>query len=81
MAEVGKVASQPMNRFDSNLSDQQRTKHAAFELLKTYGQDGHILSQPDQVSSPRWTSPSLSLTKLSHLFVCAELEKGDLSAL
>ena len=53
MAEVGKVASQPMNRFDSNLSDQQRTKHAAFELLKTYGQDGHILSQPDQVSSPR----------------------------
>jgi len=46
MAEVGKVAGAPMNRFDSNLSDQQRTKHAAFEMLKTYGQDGHVLSQP-----------------------------------
>ena len=46
MAEVGKVASAPMNRFDSNLSDQQRTKTAAFEMLKTYGQDGHLLSQP-----------------------------------
>ena len=45
MAEVGKVASAPMNRFDSNLSDQQRTKTAAFEMLKTYGQDGHLLTQ------------------------------------
>lgn len=54
MAEIGRVASQPMDRFQTNLSDQQRTKHAAFELLKTYGQDGHILSQPEHVSSPRF---------------------------
>ena len=46
MAEVGKVASSAMNRFNSNLADQQRAKSAAFELLKTYGHDGHILSQP-----------------------------------
>lgn len=46
MAEVGKVASGAMNRFNSNLADQQRAKSAAFSLLKTYGQDGHILSQP-----------------------------------
>ena len=53
MAEVGKVASAPMNRFDSNLSDQQRTKTAAFEMLKTYGQDGHLLSQ-QAPSYQRW---------------------------
>lgn len=46
MSEVEKVASAPMDRFDKNLKDQQSTKHAAFELLKVYGKDGHILSQP-----------------------------------
>ena len=48
MAEVEKVASAPIDRFDKNLRDQQSTKHAAFELLKMYGHDGHILSQPQQ---------------------------------
>ena len=71
MAEVGKVASQPMNRFDSNLSDQQRTKHAAFELLKTYGQDGHILSQPEAVSSPRYPC------NLSPLELCFDIISSE----
>lgn len=48
MAEVERVSSAPIDRFDKNLRDQQSTKHAAFELLKMYGHDGHILSQPQQ---------------------------------
>ena len=48
MAEVEQVASAPLDRFDKNLRDQQSTKAAAFELLKVYGHDGHILSQPQQ---------------------------------
>ena len=48
MNSVEKVATAPMDRFDKNLKDQQSTKHAAYELLRAYGHDGHILSQPQQ---------------------------------
>ncbi|KAK9810397.1 hypothetical protein WJX72_010005 [[Myrmecia] bisecta] len=40
MAEVGKIAAKPMNRYGSDLQSQQQAKSAAFNLLRTYGREG-----------------------------------------
>lgn len=68
MAEVRKVASDAMKRFNSNLADQQRAKAAAFDLLRTYGHDGHILSQPHLEQQGRTYAPEHHQTQQNHIF-------------
>lgn len=41
LAEVGRIATKPMNRFGSDLEEQQRTKAASFALLRSFGSEGH----------------------------------------
>ena len=45
LRELARVAGKAMNRYSSNLQDQQRAKTAAFNLIRSYGHDGHILPE------------------------------------